>query len=259
MNKDKKNKIIEPNENAIIWKYIPEFSKLLTILENRLFYCRADLFHDKFEGSLPKIIIEEENKFNKFKEHQASKLGFPCEYSPDQQRENEKVRNKNLKKNFFINCWFLGEKESLNMWKIYSNLQTGFVIKSTYKRLKDSIIYEIEDQKTAIDFGEVEYINYNTAYIDFSNSSELYFFKNEGYVLENEIRSVINLYAWNLNNKYSESNVGILATINSNKLIQEIIAAPEMPENIYDKIINLVKKNYNVDVRQSEIMGYGYY
>jgi len=259
MNKNKKNIIKEPNKNAMIWKYIPEFSKLLTILENKLFYCRADLFHDKFEGSLPKIIIEEENKFNKFQEHEARKLGFPCEYSPEQQRENEKERNKNLKKNFFVNCWFLGEKENPNMWKIYANLQTGFVIKSTYKRLKDSIIYEIEDQKKAIDFGEVEYINYNTADIDFNKSSDIYFYKNEGYVFENEIRSVINLNAWNLNNKYSESNVGISVTINSNKLIQEIIAAPEMPKNIYNKIENLIKKNYNVDVRQSEILGYGYY
>jgi len=259
MNKDKIIKIKEPNEDAIIWKYIPEFSELLTILENKLFYCRADLFQDKFEGTLPKIIIEKEYEFNKYQEHEARKLGFQWKYSPEQQREDENERNKNLKKNFFVNCWFLGEKENLNMWKIYANLQTGFVIKSTYKQLKDSIIYEIEDQKEAIYFGKVEYIDYNTADIDFNNSSELYFYKNKGYVFEDEIRSVINLYAWNFNNKYSESNVGISVTINSNKLIQEIIAAPEMPENIYNEIANLIKKNYNIDVKQSEILGHGYY
>ena len=55
-----------------------------------------------------------------------------------------------------VNCWFLGEVESQQMWKEYVGSTEGVAIRSTLRRLNESILAKQESTT----LGKVHYIDF---------------------------------------------------------------------------------------------------
>lgn len=102
-------------DSDIIWHYysLPQFLYLLET--NRLHFTRADRFEDKWE-----ILITEKD----------------AEYFHIPKENIAQVRERDAKR-IFINCWTIAKHELALMWKSYSSVKDGIVIKSTVGNLKN--------------------------------------------------------------------------------------------------------------------------
>jgi len=87
-----------------------------------------------------------------------------------------------------INCWHMNEFESAAMWELYA--KSGIAIKTTFKRLKDSL-----DKGTPelIKFGLVEYTDFKNEWMAEDNLYPRFFLKRKSFEHEKELRAVLQL------------------------------------------------------------------
>jgi hypothetical protein len=155
-------------QDMFLWKFLDLF-KLLDIISSReLYFTRFDNFEDGLEGLTGKAIglmaftqgipltmenvnkspdIETQRKIVKEDQHKRKEL--------------DEIIN-GSQKTQFASCWFLGDRESLAMWKIYSKKE-GVALKFRAKQLTETIIasassYTNSDFKKFY-YGKVDYKN----------------------------------------------------------------------------------------------------
>lgn len=210
MIKDNKDLDIVP-DNIVIWRYM-SLEKFLSLIENEeLYFCRADLFEDKQEVTLP--IIDKNNFY----------------YSEENKNywENERKRH-------FVNCWIESPHELSLMWTAYA--KNGIAIKSTVGNLKKCFINSIEN----IYLSRVKYIDYETDSSQDAgtpkNVLKLLFTKRSLFKQENEIRLLHSDYE----NKDRDIK-GKSIKVDINVLIDEIVTSP----NTDDNFLNLIKTYLN--------------
>lgn len=235
---------IEDDEK--IWRYM-DFTKFISLLENEnLFFSRADLFEDKFEGTYPKS-------------HQKAKV---TEESSLNQEEYEKLLktmvnfNSYFRKTIFINCWHINEFESEAMWKIYSSSNNSVAVQSTFRNLKQAF----NNGSYPIHIGKVNYIDYNTECIGINNGYNPYLYKRRSFEHERELRAVINQMPnmkvddslFNLDSKCFSN--GIDVHIDLCTLIEKIYISP-IADDWFKKLVNQIVKRYKlkIEVIQSEL------
>lgn len=116
-----------------IWRYM-DFTQFVSILEERgLLFTRADLFEDKFEGTMSQPLYDFLQKMGDPQQH-AWLLRITKGWS-------------------FVNCWHMNACESAAMWKIYSSAKESICLQTTYTRLRDALAEDVY-------IGVVEYISY---------------------------------------------------------------------------------------------------
>jgi hypothetical protein len=134
-----------PERDRTIWRYI-DFTKLVSLLEKQaLFFARADLLADPFEGAYPRWASMD------VIEASPSSLGL----SEAARQGMLRMRNmrKSLPTSVLVNCWHVGEQESAAMWKLYLKSDEGVVIRSTVNQL----VRCFEGYPKQIFIGRVEY------------------------------------------------------------------------------------------------------
>src|SRR4051794_20018314 len=90
-----------------IWRYMG-FSKFVSLLDSRkLWFTRADLFDDKFEGTLPLKT--------------AADWKYLAEWLFNQRERS------------YVSCWHANDYESAGMWKSYLGGEPGVVVESNYE------------------------------------------------------------------------------------------------------------------------------
>ena len=133
-----------PPCDAKLWRYM-DFTKLLSLLETKtLFFTRADKLGDPFEGCFPQVVLER------------LKLGL----EHNQQGGiywNMTQALKTIRRWTLISCWHEGASESAVMWKCYNSNNDGIAIKTSYRRLCESLLGPEE-----IYIGRVRYIDYDS-------------------------------------------------------------------------------------------------
>ncbi|GAL63269.1 hypothetical protein [Algibacter lectus] len=225
------------NKNQLIWRYL-DFSKFIDILMNqKLFFCRADLFSDEFEGSTPiNVINERDTKFKK----------VINEYNPEIIR-NFLMEEKN---NFAINCWHMNDSESKAMWELYLKSNEGIAIQSTYEKLTKCL----EKSELIFNIGTVEYIDYTkNKPSNWNDGLSPYVHKRKNYEHEKELRALL----WKPYNEISNLNIdlsdgGITIPINVEYLIENIYISPNSPKWFVELIIKTLKKlDYNLPIMNS--------
>lgn len=116
------------DRDAPIWRFT-DLAKFLSLLTRRdLYFHRADLLEDPFEGAIWKL------------------------YGQDGKRTAE------VHGSVFVNSWHRNDHESMAMWKIYGAESSGIALRSTYSRLIDSFA----DRKEPIHVGVVSYVDART-------------------------------------------------------------------------------------------------
>lgn len=154
--------------DAFLWRYI-ELHKLLDLLVNEhIYFTRLDKFEDGIEGITGKNVslkafnqstpITKENINTSFTETMQSHI-----IKEDKTRRLEYLNGlSNSQLTQFASCWYLGNRESLAMWKLYSR-NDGVAIKFPARELVDTLkaaaeSYTNSDFKIFI-LGPVDYKN----------------------------------------------------------------------------------------------------
>ena len=237
---DTSPKFFEPEETVELARYV-DITKFLSLLKDeQLFFCRLDNLEDKFEGTLPKISKKE---FGDFYRH-LSDTGFFN--NPMTEEEIEKKINEDfefrgkLKALYCVNCWNEFKGESYALWKIYSDLNQGIMIKSSFKR----IINALKESKEKVYCSKVKYIDHDTDSIDIGNTMSPVVHKHKAYSYENEIRLIheVSNIGWKHDWENEKYKNGIKVNVNLVKLIDEIVISPFAPEWFSDLIRDILDK-----------------
>lgn len=135
-----------PATDAALWRYM-DFTKLLSLLEKEaLFLARADRLGDPYEGFLPKQAL------TRWKE-EFQNTGDP----KTEIYSNITQVFKTVCRWTLMSCWHESANESAAMWKCYNSSPDGIAIKTSYRRLCESLIGPEE-----IYIGRVSYIDYDS-------------------------------------------------------------------------------------------------
>lgn len=124
------------SNEQILWKYYSLEHFLWLIRNKALYFGRADGYEDKRE-----ILTTDLH----------AKLFY---YNNIEALQRDVERDK---PHTFLNCWTMSEHESYLMWKAYSNINNGVVIKTNANRLMASYSGD-----ASITIGKVEYIDEHT-------------------------------------------------------------------------------------------------
>ena len=163
--------IIQPEGNAIVWRYM-SFEKFANILATgSLFFTRADKYDDKFEGYIP----------------ESTTLPHKPEVNPTVNRVDSDFRQY-----IMCNCWHHGDEESMAMWDKYHLRNNGIAIKTTMKNLMNSL-----PDEPNVFIGEIKYIENHDQIdmpIDVENFLHYpYFYKRKPFEYEQEVRAIIDI------------------------------------------------------------------
>jgi len=119
--------IHKDQKSEYLWKYVDLHRFLYFIQEKKIYFTRFDLFEDPHEGLPDTLIFRKFMNDNSPNEENLNPDVIPEEdkirWIKQQRRENEELEgySKDHQQNQFASCWFMGESESVAMWKLYSN------------------------------------------------------------------------------------------------------------------------------------------
>ncbi|MDY6285635.1 MAG: hypothetical protein SPL19_09590 [Fibrobacter sp.] len=231
----------KPTKETILWRYL-NLSKFITLLkDSSLFFSRADLFSDPFEGA--KGIYTNEEKWDSFYKDFVKKAicnppdGVKMPYNTESQIETEASRLLNDIKNFgknsrtktFINCWHENQFESEAMWKLYCpDLSQGLAIKTTYGKLFNEL-----NQKEHIEIGRVQYIDYTKQMLGINGA---FWYKRKSFEHEKEVRAIIHRF------HNTNDTLGINITISLENLISAIHISPMAPHWFVEMVKDVSRK-----------------
>lgn len=225
-------RITSPRSDQPLWRYMP-FNRLKDLVEQRaLYFSRADVFDDKFEGIQPGVNMD------------SGVVGLRREFT-------------------FINCWFQGPTESNVMWRSYAP-SDGVLIRTSYRHLHDSLCPFEEP----VYIGKVKYFNYKTYFSDTRHtgwrplwdrelgSLSLYFCKRLEFVSENEVRAVVQYPIPDDFEYEPPAERGVLVPVNLGDLIERVIANPQADKRFLISLESLLlKHNLRVGVELSSLAG----
>ncbi len=225
-----------PAPNTTIWRYM-DFWKFISMLEsNALFFSNAAILDDPYEASLTKAGIERRKReFPQFSEEIKNKIAI-------------------LRKNSGVNCWHVCEYENMAMWNTYIRSWPGVVVKTSVERLQECFKVNatrpnIPNSLTAhtvqpkVDFGLVNYIDFNETKDDQIEGLAPLFNKRINYSYEVEFRAAFNdRVLWNRSGDPWVSNSylpGLAVEVNLETLLMEVHGSPS--HNKFDYEIDLIK------------------
>ena len=236
--------------DATIWRYFdyPKFTAML--LKKALFFSRANLLGDPLEGSFTRA-RESEKQFlldNPPEEKNREYLEFLFQ-------EDARI-TRSLGFANYINCWHLGDHESMAMWSAYSAGPYGIAIRSTYKIL-DEIIplkFKLTQKEEPIYIGRVKYMDYSSVIERIPEESNVhgpFMCKSLAYQHEAEIRAVF----FDSSSIYKDNTqVGYFIEVDLNALIKTVVISPLAPEWFKTIIESICSKcGFSFQVEQSII------
>jgi hypothetical protein len=236
------------NADIAIWRYM-DFIKLISMLENKgLFFCRADLLGDPFEGSYARA--NEELRPTIYKE-MCEQLNITLEKFLDAIKKMGGDFLKWKRQWMMINCWHMGEHESAAMWNLYAKTNESVCIQSRYSLLVDCL-----PEDTFI--GEVQYIDYNKEWMPERNIYSPFMHKRTSFEHEHEVRAIFDKAPKGPLPMLDKTKVppkgGIWIPVDISKLIESIYLSPLSPEWIYDLINKvIIKYGVKIEIKKSSL------
>ena len=164
-----------PAGETDIWRFMDLTKFLSMLVRNSLFFCRADGLEDPYEGETPK----------------ASRAAFQAQIEamlpPEPAASLMKMQGDLAllhKTTTFMNCWHMNPTESAAMWKLYASNNEGIAIKTTVRRLRDSL----NKWPRPVYIGAV---SYNEQAFSHGNALAPFVFKRRSFQHEQELRAVV--------------------------------------------------------------------
>ena len=209
-----------PNDDATLWRYM-DFMKFVSLLDTQsLFFARADKLGDPFEGAPPKLnadmrAVEAIELRKQLPDDEASKL-IEMRSTTDELRRSWTL----------VNCWHESDYESAAMWRLYSRQHDGIAVRTNFKSLADSFTCSEN-----IFIGKVEYIDYDTEYIQEGNAFTHYLYKRHSFEHEKEVRAITIgefelVKSGRIRAAQGRHETGAYYTVDISHLIKEVVVAP---------------------------------
>lgn len=254
------SKHLLPSDGQVLWRYM-DITKFVSMLEEQsLYFCRADILKegDPYEGSLTSGEHIYSTTYNKAVAEIIKASGNPF--------GSEGIINHAVKEMYekmsmeaFINCWHMNERESLAMWKVYSNSGNGIAIKTTFGRLINSLEtstqevtagivtyqdYFLEEQVSKVEHGSNILMRKTTAF-DYEKELRLVFteeFKaTEQCPLKLENGESINFFKFKKPNK-----TGVNIRVDLERLIEAVYVDPKSGAWLKKAVQGLLQTYYNL-------------
>ena len=247
--------IDEPPDDAAVWQYM-DFTKLVSILERKeLFFARIDKVDDPYEGTIANFNRRE--RIPTYREQYPHLTTQQIEkFSTDIDDYGELlVRSGKI----LINCWHVNHFESAAMWELYAQRNSGIAIKTTYKRLKDSLNKGTPD---LIKFGLVKYIDFENEWVDEDNLYHRFLRKRKSFEHERELRALLQLEiegcreivrdgkkfyedVKDTSNPNQKTDGGKYVSVDVDRLISNIYVAPKARSWV-GELVKAVAERYNL-------------
>jgi hypothetical protein len=239
---------VPENLDLKVWRYI-DFTKYVSMLStSSLFFVRADMLDDKFEGTLPKKNIENRDLFYQNVSKQFGANGDGLEF--------RKKLNISLRRAAGISCWQLSEFESAALWKLYLKSNEGVAIQTTFSKLSEAVDLVVPDE---IYTGLVRYTDYDTDEIDEEMVFDRFLIKRQSFDFEKEVRSMfLRLEARNTANAEERfENVvtpGETIRVDLGFLIESVVISPYADDWFFELVKSVtIKYGYTFPVIESKL------
>jgi hypothetical protein len=163
----------------------------------------------------------------------------------------------NKRHKVILNCWHMNESESAAMWNSYTKRDYGIAIKTTFRRLSDSLDKANSD---AISIGMVKYVDYDKEWMDQGYTIHFPFlYKQKSFEHEKELRAYTELptvgprqvipdiglpyieYVTDTTDPKQRTESGKFVPVDVNKLISEIYVSPTAPSSHVDSIKDIAE------------------
>jgi hypothetical protein len=218
-----------------------DFTKFVSLASSgSLFFCRADLFKDPFEGSYSKanVALRPQVYKDMSKEQLGKMMAQMAGFA------------KWIREWTYINCWHANEYESAAMWDLYAKTNEAVAIETTYQKLK-----KVLPEKAFI--GYVKYIDYESEWLPEGNSFYPFTHKRKSFEHEREVRAVIQELPSNENGiEVGKKNCksGVTVPIALNDLITTIHVSPTVPTWLAE-LVDEVRAKYELSavVKKSDL------
>ncbi|MCY4283979.1 MAG: DUF2971 domain-containing protein [Thiotrichales bacterium] len=218
-----------PPDDAILWRYM-DFTKFVSLLESQaLFFCRADLLGDPFEGSISAV----------------TPAAFPQNFSAGPEVAVHRIDLRQITRMMYVNCWHGGEFKSEAMWRLYAREHDGIAIKTIFRRFRDALAGD-----ESVHVSRIQYRDYRTDSIPFGNGLLPCLHKRISFRHEQEVR-VLTLHA---SEKDKPSPDGFYHKVNLEMLVEEIVVAP-FTRSWFANLVRSLAGRYGLGdrVRMSEL------
>ena len=205
------------NKDIPIWRYM-DLGKYLAMLDRRsLYFARATLLGDPFEGSPTKMMVAQREYIRANRATDPRLVAYKD--IPDMAFNWGHIF-KELVKSYSISCWHMNEHESAAMWKLYSSSNEAVCIRSTYRRLRQCL------PKTVM-VGEVNYINWETQGFPADNGLNFIMHKRLSFSHERELRAIFWEMAGDAQSYKAHIESGGLAIeVDLSSLIERVYVTP---------------------------------
>lgn len=237
-----------PEDPAIgLWRYM-DLAKFMSFLDSHtIYFARADMLGDPFEGSVPLPNVE-------FYEKLKSDEDLRKKIYPDLNIESiMKIRQqisegrKFFAKTMFISCWHASNHESAAMWSIYSRNDESISLRTSFDKLSYAL-------PAVCHIGMVKYIDYQSDFISESNLFYPFLSKRLSYEFEREARAIIwkDSSKLNIDEKSSLDNIifdefGISVKVEIESFLDEIYVSPTAP-NWFSELVRSIVSKYNLKI-----------
>jgi hypothetical protein len=254
------------NPNIAVWRYM-DFAKFIALLEKRcLFFSRAHLLGDPFEGSVSKLNHQRREYVI---ENAATDLQIQRTWpitkifkTPEELRKHFTHYSSMVQRGVqecMVSCWHMSEHESAAMWKLYSKSDESVCIRSSYAKLSSAL-------PQWVFLGRVTYADYTTGFIPELTLFSPLMHKRKSFEHEREARALVweNLEKGSPTEKETGSHeirermtdAGINVRIEPEALIDEILINPASAQWFVD-VVSMVSKRIcpSIPVNQSSLLG----
>ncbi len=229
------------SQDAVIWRYM-DLAKFVSLLEDEaLFFTRSDRMSDTFEGTTTTPTLEASREW----------LGTAFD---EFQRQMAKHR-RDFRQHIYLSCWHMSEFESAAMWGLYQTAGHGIAIRSSYRRLAESLLCD-----DTIYIGTVKYVDFDKKVIDDSNAFYPFVHKRRSFEFERELRALAQHPPEELGDGTvrfggeSAGPPGLPLSVDLDHLVETIYVAPDAPSwfaNLVRKIVTRYGRSW--PVKQSDL------
>ena len=194
------NETAHRKRGVTLWRYF-DLHKFFSFLRNReIRFTRMDEFEDPMEGVPLRALVTyaEERDLELIGDDKLSDLILDrTKFRKLSKEMQDRITNiKAIQRSSFVSCWFLGKRESMAMWNLYSNTDGVAVKVSAASLFKHCESYAEKlhiNQVSAFYGGKVVYQDFKTIDAEDENATvpKIALRKDESYKHEEEFRFVI--------------------------------------------------------------------
>lgn len=240
---------IPNNRDVKIWRYM-DLAKYLAILQRRsLFFSRATLLGDRFEGSSTKLMVSVPQYIMDM-DNRTSDAALALFKDLADNYRLLRGTSKSMVHRYLICCWHMNEHESAAMWSLYLRSNEGVCIQSTYRKLRSCL-------PKCVFIGEVNYIDYETEGFPIDNAFNFIIHKRKSFEHERELRALFCEMDGTPDAEPYKTKIepaGLRIEVNLQSLIETVRISPAAEPWLASVIQEATAKyDLNVPVRQSAL------